>query len=157
MSEIHPQARTTPRTRAKIKASSASLTKLAERYNVSVATVRKWKRRETPEDLSHRPHSLSTTLTAAQEAIVVELRRLVLLPLDDLLVITREFINPHASRSGLDRCLRRHGVGSVAETNFLAAKVHIRACYELPAAASTAAALGSMRMAKTTKCKLAST
>jgi DNA-binding transcriptional regulator YiaG len=31
MSEIHPQARTTPRTRA-------------ERYNVSVATVRKWKR-----------------------------------------------------------------------------------------------------------------
>ena len=88
---------------------------------------------------------------------MVELRRLVLLPLDDLLVITREFINPHASRSGLDRCLRRHGVGSVAETNFLAAKVHIRACYELPAAASTAAALGSMRMAKTTKCKLAST
>ena len=32
-----------------------------------------------------------------------------------------------------------------------------RACYELPAAAITAAALGSMRMAKTTKCKLAST
>lgn len=60
MSEIHPQARTTPRTRAEIKASSASLTELADRYNVSVATVRKWKRRETPEDLSHRPHSLST-------------------------------------------------------------------------------------------------
>ena len=113
MSEIHPQARTTPRTRAEIKASSASLTELAERYNISVATVRKWKRRETPEDLSHRPHSLSTTLTAAQEAIVVELRRLVLLPLDDLLVITREFINPHASRSGLDRCLRRHGVANL--------------------------------------------
>jgi len=33
----------------------------------------------------------------------------------------------------------------------------IRACYSLPAAAITAAALGSMRMAKTTKCKLAST
>ena len=32
-----------------------------------------------------------------------------------------------------------------------------RACYELPPEASTAAALGSMRMAKTTKCKLAST
>jgi len=32
-----------------------------------------------------------------------------------------------------------------------------KACYELPAAASTAAALGSIRMAKTTKCKLAST
>lgn len=98
MSEIHPQARTTPRTRAEINASSASLTELAERYNVSVATVRKWKRRETPEDLSHRPHTLSTTLTAAQEAIVVDLRPLVLLPLDDLLVISCDFINPHVYR-----------------------------------------------------------
>jgi transposase InsO family protein len=95
MSKIHLQARTTSRTRAKSKVSLAPLTELAERYNVSVATVRKWKRRETPEDLCHRPHTLSTTLTAAQEAIVVELRRLVVLPLDDLLVITREFINPH--------------------------------------------------------------
>ena len=39
-----PQARTTPSTWAEIKASSTSLTELAERYNVSVATVRKWKR-----------------------------------------------------------------------------------------------------------------
>jgi hypothetical protein len=102
MSEIHPQARATPRTRAKF-------------HNVSVATVHKWKRRGTPEDRSHRPHTLSTTLTAAQEAIMVELRRLVLLPLDDLLFITREFINPKVSRSGLDRCLRRHGVTNLCE------------------------------------------
>ena len=49
MSEILPQARTTPPARA-------------ERYNVSVATVRKWKRRETPEDLSHRPRSLKNPI-----------------------------------------------------------------------------------------------
>jgi hypothetical protein len=42
--------------------------------------------------------------------VVVEIRRSLLLPLDDLLVVTREFINPSVSRSGLDRCLRRHGV-----------------------------------------------
>ncbi|MFM2347985.1 MAG: hypothetical protein RL654_2738 [Pseudomonadota bacterium] len=46
---------------------------------------------------------------------MVELRRLLLLPLDDLLVVTREFINPAVSRSGLDRCLQRHGVGSLRE------------------------------------------
>lgn len=38
---------------------------------------------------------------------------MVLLPLDDLLAITREFINVGVSRSGLDRCLRRHGVSNL--------------------------------------------
>lgn len=40
---------------------------------------------------------------------------MLLLPLDDLLVVAREFINPAVSRSGLDRCLQRHGVGSLRE------------------------------------------
>jgi hypothetical protein len=57
-----------------------------------------------------QPHTLHTTLSPAQEAIVVSLRQTLLLPLDDLLAVTREFINPNVSRSGLDRCLRRHGV-----------------------------------------------
>ena len=56
MSEVHAQARTTPHTRAEIKESSASLAELAERYNISRATARKWKGRETAQDLSHRPH-----------------------------------------------------------------------------------------------------
>ena len=113
MSQVHPQARTTPRTRAEIKSSSAPQVVLAERYNVTVATVRKWKGREEAQDRSHRPHKLSTTLTPAQEVLAVELRRTVLLPLDDLLVVIREFINPDVSRSGLDRCLRRHGVSDL--------------------------------------------
>ena len=36
-----------------------------------------------------------------------------LLPLDDLLAVIREFINADVSRSGLDRCLRRHGVSEL--------------------------------------------
>jgi transposase InsO family protein len=115
MSEVHAQARTTPKTRAEIKASTASLVELAERYNISKATARKWKNRESPEDLSHRPHKLNTTLTPAQEAIAVELRCMALLPLDDLVAVVREFINPNVSRAGLDRCLRRHGVANLRE------------------------------------------
>jgi transposase-like protein len=38
---------------------------------------------------------------------------MLLLPLDDLLAVTREFLCPQATRSGLDRCLRRHGVGNL--------------------------------------------
>ena len=115
MSQVHAQARTTPRTRAEIKASSAPLVELAERYNISRATAAKWKGRKTPQDLSHRPHKLSTTLTPGEEAIAVELRCLTLLPLDDLVAVVREFINPNVSRSGLDRCLRRHSVSNLRE------------------------------------------
>ena len=110
MSQIHPQARTTPLTRQEIHSSKASLTEVSNRYNITVATARKWQGREDMQDRSHRPHTLSTTMSPAEEVIVVELRRTLLLPLDDLLAVTREFINPDVSRSGLDRCLRRHGV-----------------------------------------------
>ena len=44
---------------------------------------------------------------------MVALRETLLLPLDDLLVVTREFIHPEVSRSGLDRYLRRHGVSNL--------------------------------------------
>ena len=99
MSQVHAQARTTPRTRAEIKASSAPLVELAERYNISRATAATWKGRKTPQDLSNRPHKLSTTLAPGEEAIAVELRCLTLLPLDDLVAVVREFINPNVSRS----------------------------------------------------------
>jgi hypothetical protein len=53
---------------------------------------------------------LNTTLTASRVAVVVELRTSLLLPLDDLLVVMREFIYPSMSISALDRCLRRYWV-----------------------------------------------
>ncbi|MFM9429115.1 transposase InsO family protein [Variovorax sp. GrIS 2.14] len=71
--------------------------------------MRRCKTARTP----HTAHRLQTTLTPAQERIAVELRRTLLLPLDDLLAVTREFICEKVSRSGLDRCLRRHGVGNL--------------------------------------------
>lgn len=45
---------------------------------------------------------------------MVALRQTLLLPLDALLAVTREFIHPAVSRSGLDRCLRRHGVSNLS-------------------------------------------
>ena len=40
----------------------------------------------------------------------MEIRRSLWLPLDDLLVVVREFLNADVSRSGLMRCLTRHGL-----------------------------------------------
>ena len=70
----HKLARTTPAVRAEIAASADSAIRLAERYNVSVATIYKWRLRESFEDRSHTAHRLQTTLTPAQEAIVVALK-----------------------------------------------------------------------------------
>ena len=113
MISLHKNATTTPSIRQRMSGSDEPAAVLALRYGVSEETARKWKRRDSVQDLSATPHNLQTTLTAAQEAVVVQLRRLLLLPLDDLLAVTREFLNPDVSRSGLDRCLRRHGVSNL--------------------------------------------
>ena len=113
MIALHKNARTTPATRAEIAASLETAATLALRYGVSEGTVYKWKGRDSFHDASHTPQRLQTTLTPAQEQIVVELRKTLLLPLDDLLAVTREFLCAQATRSGLDRCLRRHGVGNL--------------------------------------------
>jgi len=110
---LHKNARTTPAIRAEMAASSESAGALARRFGVTTATASKWKKRPTAHDLSHTAHRLQTTLTPAQERIAVELRRTLLMPLDDLLAVMREFVCESVSRSGLDRCLRRHGVGNL--------------------------------------------
>ena len=110
---LHKNARTTPAIRRELRESPLPIAELARRYHLSKATVRKWRRREDGADRSHRPHRLHTTLSPAQEAVVVALRQTLLLPLDDLLAVTREFLNEGVSRSGLDRCLRRHGVSDL--------------------------------------------
>src|SRR5450830_981406 len=110
---LHSRARTTHLIRAEIKNSTLSQAELARLYNVSRQTIRKWQDRDNVGDASHRPNTMHTTLTPEQELVVVELRRTLLLPTDDLLSVTREFINPAVSRAGLGRCLRRHGVSSL--------------------------------------------
>ncbi|MCF7990471.1 MAG: IS481 family transposase [Thiohalocapsa sp.] len=111
---LHKNARTTPAIRRELQSSDAPTSVLARQYNLSEETVRKWRTRAHVQDASHWPHRLQTTLTPAQEVLVVELRKTTLLPLDDLLAVVREFINAGVSRSGLDRCLRRHGVANLA-------------------------------------------
>jgi hypothetical protein len=110
---LHKQATTTPKVRAAIQASDEPASVLAERFGTTEQTVYKWKHRDNVHDRSHTPHRLQTTLNPAQEAVAVALRKTLLVSLDDLLAVVREFLDPDTSRSGLDRCLRRHGVGNL--------------------------------------------
>jgi transposase-like protein len=62
---LHPLARTTPRTRAELKAEDPSLSAgaLARRYGVTAPTVRKWRERDSVANRSHRPDTLHCTLS----------------------------------------------------------------------------------------------
>ena len=116
---IHPEARTTPQIRAEIKVSThLSQKALAEKYNVSEQTIRKWQIRDKTTDKSHRLDHLQTTLSDIQEKVVIELRKTPFLPLDDLLVVTHEFINPAASPLITARATRACAIFSSFSSKF---------------------------------------
>ena len=106
--KLHANATTTPRTRAYIRVSPASNSELARELGVSTRTVARWKARSDTADRSHRPHRLSTTITDCEENLIVELRRTLALPLDDIVEAMRRCVNPALSRSAVHRCLKRH-------------------------------------------------
>ena len=106
---LHKNATTTPAVRAAIQQASGTISELAEQFHVSPRTIARWKARDGVHDASHTPHRLQTTLNAAQEELVIYLRTHLRLPLDDLLAVIHEFIEPAMSRSALDRLLRRRG------------------------------------------------
>ena len=115
MNKQHANATTTLEMREFIHESDLPTAVLARLLKVSESTVRKWRKRDSVVDKSHVPKQLNTTLSPSQEYVVVELRTRLLLSLDELLIVCNEFININASRAGLQRCLKRHGVSRLAD------------------------------------------
>jgi transposase InsO family protein len=107
---LHANATTTPRTRAYIQHSAASPAALAS--SASIRAPWRWKARGDVADRSTRPHRLATPITAWEEALIVELRQSLALPLDDIVEAMRRCLNPQLSRSGIHRCLKRHGLSA---------------------------------------------
>jgi transposase-like protein len=112
---LHANAATTPKTRAYIQRSKKSVADLAEELGVAETTIRRWRGRTTVEDRSHTPKHLSTSLTTTEEALVIELRTSLQLPLDDIVEVMRRCIRPELSRSAIHRCLQRHGISRRAK------------------------------------------
>ena len=108
--KLHANAITTPRTRAYIQNSQASNAALARELGIHSRTVARWKARREIVDRSTRPHRLTTALTEWEEGLIVELRRSLALPLDDIVEAMRRCINPELSRSAIYRCLQRHSI-----------------------------------------------
>ncbi|MGL4714087.1 MAG: helix-turn-helix domain-containing protein, partial [Shewanella sp.] len=88
----HRNATTTPEMRLFIQQSDLSVSQLAKILNITEATVRKWRKRESISNSSNTPHHLNTTLTPMEEYVVVGLRYQLKLTLDRLLSVTQTFI-----------------------------------------------------------------
>ena len=114
---LHGSATTTAAVRRAIQHSQASLRALAGRYGVNPKTIAKWRARASVTDQRTGPKEpRSTVLSAEDEAIVVAFRRHTLLPLDDCLYALQATI-PHLTRSSLHRCLQRHGISRLPDTD----------------------------------------
>jgi transposase InsO family protein len=109
---LHANATTTPRIRAYIQKSTAATEALARELGIHRRTVARWKARQDVADRSTRPHRLATTISAWEEALILELRRSLALPLDDIVEAMRRCLNPQLSRSAIHRCLKRHNLSA---------------------------------------------
>ena len=111
MLQIHPNARTTPVTRAEIARSQEPTGLLARRYGVSSETIRKWRQRGPQDcrDRSARPHTLPWKATEEERAVVCALRRASNFPLDDLTFVVTHFL-PHLKRDSIWRILKADGL-----------------------------------------------
>jgi transposase InsO family protein len=111
MPRIHPNARTTPITRAEIARSAEPSGVLAQRYGVSTETIRKWRKRGPADCLDHsaRPHRLPWKATEEERAVVCALRRATNFALDDLTFVACHFL-PHLNRDSVWRILKAEGL-----------------------------------------------
>ena len=114
---LHGSARTTEAVRRAIQHSQESLRALARRHGINPKTVAKWRARASVADQRTGPKDpRSTVLSPEDEAIIVAFRRHTLLPLDDCLYALQATI-PRLTRSSLHRCLQRHGISRLPETD----------------------------------------
>ena len=112
----HGCATTTAAIRRAIQHGQESLRGLAKRYGINPKTVAKWRKRSSVSDLPAGPQEpRSTVLSVEDEAVIVAFRRHTLLPLDHCLY-ARQATIPHLTRSSLHRCLQRHGISRLPDT-----------------------------------------
>lgn len=108
--KLHVNATTTPRMRAYIQSSHLSVAALVKELGISETTVRKWRKRATVNDRSHRPHQLHQSTSLEEETIIKGLREDVGLSLDDIVEVMNRCVNDQLTRSSIYRCLRRLGL-----------------------------------------------
>nr|WP_223302616.1 hypothetical protein [Halotalea alkalilenta] len=112
---LHSRAKTVHAIRKEIQRSKASVAALSRRYGLNPKTVRKWRARDSVEDVAMGPkRPRSHSLAPLEESAALEFRRRTLHPLDDCLFTLQRFI-PHLTRAKLHRLYQRHEISRLPE------------------------------------------
>lgn len=112
--KYHSNAKTNQHVRELIQSSILSYKDLADKFNVSVKTISKYKKRKFTHDKSARPHNIHYSLTDLQKEIILSVRRITWMDLDDLVDTVSPLI-PLAKRSNVYRTLVSNKINKVPE------------------------------------------
>jgi transposase len=106
--QVHSNATTNKKQRLRLNGSQKTCRALAEEMAISPTTVHRWKKRDSLEEKSCRPHRIEYAFDESEQAMILSLRQKDLL-LDDLDDLVQQPL-PQATRSSVYRLLKRNGV-----------------------------------------------
>lgn len=124
LQKLHQNAKTNYAIRRAIRSSQDSVSSLAARYHLSWQTVKKWRQRESPEDVSSRPHRLKTNLTQTHIERILFERKQFKKTVEDIFFTLEDEI-PHLYPMKVYRVLSRYGLSRLPD-EFRAAERKIR-------------------------------
>lgn len=110
--------RLTASQRAEIQSKSKTITQLALELNVTKATVRKWRNRDTTQDSSCAHTSSTTKLSRIEEAGIIELRKSFYLPLDAFPLICADAFQKTVTRSTIHRLFIKNYISTIVRKKF---------------------------------------
>lgn len=119
LQKLHKNAKTNYSIRKEIKESDLSISALAEKFNISWITAKKWKERTAVEDKSSRPDKIRTTLSEKEEDLILFERKKFKKTVDEI-YLTLEKDIPNLYPQKVYRCVRRYGLSSLPESFVLA-------------------------------------
>lgn len=111
----HSNAVTNLHIRNEINGNKRKNSEIAKKFNISEATVSKWKNRENLEDKSSRPDKIHYTFSDLQKSILIQIRMLTWWALDE---ITEAFFpeDPLSKRSAVYRVFKKEHINKKPES-----------------------------------------
>src|SRR5687767_14054733 len=104
--KLHANATTTPKTRAYIQTAQRSVRELARELGVTETTIRRWRSRDQVVDRSHAAKHPRISLSPLEEQLVLDLRKDLRLPFEDIVEVMHRCVRTSLSRSAIYRCLK---------------------------------------------------
>jgi transposase-like protein len=124
LQKLHKNAKTNYLIRREIQNSTAPISDLARKFNISWLTVKKWKSRSEVSDKSSRPDMVRTSLSQAEEDMILFERKEYKKSIDDI-YLTLEDMIPKLYPVKVFRCLSRYGL-SVLPDELLKAERQVK-------------------------------